>query len=64
MNEIEKLTKKQQLKTAFRGTLREFTTQLSIYIKGRDSGYRSVDEIIDNCVNLLLKEVSIRTPIK
>lgn len=64
MNEIEKLTKKQQLERAFRGTLKEFTRQLSLYIRGRNSGYGSVDEIIDDCVNLLLKEVSIRTPLK
>lgn len=64
MNEIEKLTKKRQLERAFRGTLKEFTKQLSIYIKGRNSGYESVNAIMDDCVKLLLKEVSIRTPLK
>jgi len=64
MNEIQKPTKKEQLKRAFKETLKEFTTQLSIYIEGRNSGYSSVDAIIDDCVNLLLKEVSIRTPLK
>lgn len=61
MNEIKKLTKKDQLRGAFRGTIKEFAKQTYIYIEGRNSGYSSISDIVNDCVNLLLKEVSIRT---
>lgn len=67
MNEVtiqQPMTKKEQLKLAFKATMKEFAKQIYIYIEGRNSGYLSVDDIVNDCAILLLKEVSIRTPLK
>ncbi len=67
MSEImtqELMNKKEQLNRVFRATIKEFTKQVYIYVEGRNSGYSSLDDIVNDCTVLLLKEVSIRTPLK
>lgn len=64
MDEVVQITKKEQLERAFRATVKELTKQIYIYVTGDNSGYLSIDAIVNDCVVLLLKEVSIRTPLR
>lgn len=64
MDEVVQITKKEQLERAFRATIKELIKQIYIYVTGNNSGYLSIDAIVNDCVVLLLKEVSIRTPLR
>ena len=58
------MTKKEQLKAAFKASLTNFHKEIMRYEEGSGSGYLSAESIVDDTTNELLKEVSIRTPLK
>jgi len=60
---MKELTKKEQLKNVIETTLRKFKVAILMHDVGL-SGYNKQDPIIDSYTNELLKEVSIRTPLK
>lgn len=55
----KELTKKEQLKVAFSRLTKEIVTRVS----GQELT-KNDDRIVDNYINLLLKEVSIRTDLR
>lgn len=68
------LTKKEQLKKVFRTVLKDMlrrivkvTTKpaiISMDKRGAASAIQEIQKIVDETVNILIKEVSIRTPLR
>ena len=61
---IKELSKKEQLKQVFTAELNKFSKEIMKYEEGYNSDYLDSDDIIADSVNVLLKEISIRTDLR
>lgn len=61
---IKELTKKEQLKVAFKSLLKKFAAEMYKYEESGDSEYLDSNDIVDDYNGYLLKEVSIRTDLR